>query len=90
MVALAHMAAEWDFFISHASEDKAAVARPLAEELVRAGFRVWLDVFEIKVGVQRPRRTRRTRVRSYDWLVDAFRHTVVAAAAVSVRLGHRA
>jgi len=41
---------EWDFFISHASEDKAAVALPLAEELRRAGFRVWLDVLELKIG----------------------------------------
>jgi TIR domain len=41
---------EWDFFISHASEDKTTVVIPLARELERAGFRVWLDAFEIKVG----------------------------------------
>lgn len=40
----------WDVFISHASEDKQAVARPLAESLQRAGITVWLDDFELKIG----------------------------------------
>jgi len=31
----------WDVFISHASEDKAEVARPLAEVLIGMGFSVW-------------------------------------------------
>ena len=44
------MGTEWDFFVSHASEDKEMVARPLAEEIRRAGFRVWLDSFELRVG----------------------------------------
>jgi len=39
-----------DFFICHASEDKDAVARPLAEELQRRGFSVWYDEFELGVG----------------------------------------
>lgn len=39
-----------DFFISHASEDKEAVARPLADELKARGFRVWLDEFELRLG----------------------------------------
>lgn len=43
-------AAMRDFFISHASEDKPAIARPLAEELVRIGFKVWYDEYELKVG----------------------------------------
>ena|ERR1035441_962014 len=34
---------DWDVFISHASEDKATVARPLAELLRKAGLKVWLD-----------------------------------------------
>jgi uncharacterized protein YjbI with pentapeptide repeats len=38
----------WDFFISHATADKEAFARPLAEALKRAGQRVWLDVGEVK------------------------------------------
>jgi hypothetical protein len=33
----------WDVFISHASEDKEAVAEPLAEELTARGVKVWLD-----------------------------------------------
>lgn len=41
---------EWDVFISHASEDKAEVARPLAEALREQGVRVWLDAFELKIG----------------------------------------
>ncbi len=41
---------KWDVFISHASEDKSTVARPLAEALKRAGVRVWLDEHELKIG----------------------------------------
>lgn len=41
---------EYDFFISHASEDKATVAIPLAEELIRRNAKVWLDKFELQVG----------------------------------------
>src|SRR5688572_1660795 len=40
----------WDVFISHAREDKVAVARPLAEALLRSGLRVWLDEQEISLG----------------------------------------
>lgn len=40
----------WDVFISHAREDKAAVARPLAEALVEAGLTVWYDTMTLKVG----------------------------------------
>jgi hypothetical protein len=40
----------WDAFISHASEDKETVAFPLAAALQRAGVRVWLDRFELRVG----------------------------------------
>jgi TIR domain len=41
---------EWDVFISHASEDKDAVVRPLAEELRGRGVRVWYDEYELKIG----------------------------------------
>jgi len=40
----------YDAFISHASEDKTAVARPLARELGKLGFSVWFDEFSLKVG----------------------------------------
>jgi hypothetical protein len=40
----------YDAFISHASEDKIAVARPLARELGKLGFSVWYDEFSLKVG----------------------------------------
>ncbi|MFN7985139.1 MAG: toll/interleukin-1 receptor domain-containing protein [Vicinamibacterales bacterium] len=40
----------WDVFISHAREDKSAVAKPLAEALLREGLRVWLDEQEILLG----------------------------------------
>jgi uncharacterized protein YjbI with pentapeptide repeats len=39
-----------DFFISHASADKDAVARPLAQALRQRNLRVWFDEQEIKAG----------------------------------------
>lgn len=39
-----------DVFISHASEDKAAAARPLAEALSRLGVSAWLDEAELRIG----------------------------------------
>lgn len=41
---------QWDLFISHASEDKDTVARPLAERLGEKGVRVWLDANELTLG----------------------------------------
>lgn len=40
----------WDVFVSHASEDKDAVARPLAAALRALGVSVWLDEVEMKIG----------------------------------------
>jgi TIR domain/Ankyrin repeats (3 copies) len=40
----------WDVFISHATEDKKAVAEPLAHALREAGLTVWYDQFELKLG----------------------------------------
>jgi hypothetical protein len=37
----------WDFFISHASEDKERAAKPLRDALVADGQRVWFDEGEI-------------------------------------------
>ncbi len=39
-----------DVFICHASEDKDAVARPIAEALTQRGFSVWYDEYELKLG----------------------------------------
>jgi hypothetical protein len=39
-----------DVFICHAHEDKADVARPLADLLRRAGLAVWYDEYSLKVG----------------------------------------
>jgi hypothetical protein len=40
----------YDIFISHASEDKDAFVRPLAEALRSAGIKVWYDEFTLKWG----------------------------------------
>lgn len=44
------MEQKWDLFISHASEDKAAFVKPLADELMGYGVRIWYDEFELKLG----------------------------------------
>lgn len=41
---------QYDFFISHASEDKEDIVRNLAESLRESGFQVWYDEFELKIG----------------------------------------
>ena len=41
---------EHDVFISHASEDKNSLVRPLAEKLTELGFDVWYDESSLKVG----------------------------------------
>lgn len=40
----------FDVFISHASEDKNEVVRPLAAALREAGLDVWYDEFELRIG----------------------------------------
>jgi TIR domain len=40
----------WDIFISHASEDKDAVARPLADNLIKHGLNVWYDEYTLTLG----------------------------------------
>ena len=40
----------YDVFISHASEDKEEVVRPLANALRKAGLKVWYDEFELHIG----------------------------------------
>jgi hypothetical protein len=41
---------QYDVFISHASEDKDEVVRPLAHSLQAEGLKVWYDEFEMKIG----------------------------------------
>ena len=41
---------KYDFFISHASEDKNLFVRPLAEELIRRGYTIWYDEMSLGVG----------------------------------------
>jgi hypothetical protein len=39
-----------DVFISHASEDKEAIVRPLANALISCGLKVWYDEFTLRIG----------------------------------------
>lgn len=41
---------QYDFFISHASEDKNDIVRDLADALVKKDIKVWYDEFELKIG----------------------------------------
>ena len=41
---------EYDFFISHASEDKDDIVRELANALQNEGLKVWYDEFVLKIG----------------------------------------
>lgn len=41
---------KYDIFISHASEDKGAIVRPLATILERLSVRVWYDEFSLQLG----------------------------------------
>jgi hypothetical protein len=43
-------------YLAHASEDKDAMARPLAERLMAAGIEVWFDEWEIRTGESLKRR----------------------------------
>jgi hypothetical protein len=42
--------AKYDFFLSHAWEDKETIARPLYGALTSAGASVWFDEAELKIG----------------------------------------
>ena len=41
---------KWDLFISHASEDKDDVARPLADKFIELELSVWYDEYTLTVG----------------------------------------
>jgi Domain of unknown function (DUF1883)/TIR domain len=40
----------WDVFISHATEDKDIIARPLRDALTKLGVTVWLDETQMRIG----------------------------------------
>lgn len=40
----------YDAFISHATEDKDDLVRPLAEDLIKSGLSIWYDELELKIG----------------------------------------
>lgn len=40
----------YDVFISHASEDKDTLVRPLASELIALDLKVWYDEFTLRIG----------------------------------------
>lgn len=44
------MQKQYDVFISHASEDKDGLVRPLANALISEGLSVWYDEFELRIG----------------------------------------
>ena len=46
----AEISKQYDFFISHASEDKDDIVRDLADALVGRNIKVWYDEFELKIG----------------------------------------
>ena len=46
-----HNLKQWDVFISYASEDREAVARPLAALLRELGVTVWFDQTEPVVAI---------------------------------------
>jgi hypothetical protein len=41
---------EYDFFVSHATEDKDEIVRPLVLALENIGFNVWYDEFALTIG----------------------------------------
>lgn len=67
---------EYDVFISHASEDKDAIVRPLAAALVAEGLRVWYDEFELRIGDSLRRKIDRGLATSRVGLVVLSRHFI--------------
>lgn len=59
----------YDVFISHASEDKDEVVRPLANALQDAGLTVWYDEYELRIGDSLRRKIDRGLVASHFGVV---------------------
>ncbi len=64
----------WDLFISHASEDKDDVARPLADKFIEQGLKVWYDEYTLTVGDSLRRSIDRGLARSRYGLVVLSPH----------------
>ena len=60
---------EYDVFISHASEDKDSIVRPLTNALVAENLIVWYDEFELCIGDSLRRKIDRGLARSRVGLV---------------------
>lgn len=71
---------DYDVFISHASEDKDAVVRPLAHALREGGLSVWYDEFELKLGDSLRRSTREAAAAGTYPATSATVTSVMAAA----------
>ncbi|MDE1675283.1 DUF1883 domain-containing protein [Nocardia gipuzkoensis] len=63
-VSVAEEYGAWDVFISHASEDKNDIARPLSRALTELGVDVWFDEAELRIGDSLRRKIDQGLVRS--------------------------
>lgn len=70
-------AKEYDVFISHASEDKDDIVRPMATALVNQGLAVWYDEFELRIGDSLRRKIDRGLAKSKVGLV-VLSHAFIA------------
>lgn len=70
-------AKEYDVFISHASEDKDDIVRPMANALVSEGLTVWYDEFELRIGDSLRRKIDRGLAKSRVGLV-VLSHAFIA------------
>lgn len=70
-------AIEYDVFISHASEDKDAIVRPLANALIAENLVVWFDEFELRIGDSLRRKIDRGLAKSRVGLV-VLSHAFIA------------
>ena len=70
-------AKEYDVFISHASEDKDDIVRPMATALKDEGLVVWYDEFELRIGDSLRRKIDRGLAKSKVGLV-VLSHSFIA------------
>lgn len=68
-----HQRDHWDVFMSHATEDKEEVARPLTESLKEIGVSTWYDETELSLG-DSLRRSIATGISQSDFSVVILSH----------------